>query len=155
MSAASPLDEWGFLIGDWKSKAEKGQFDEKGTIEGSATFSYEPGEMFIMGIGENRSEGQLLNKSVSVLFYDGVTKKFRRKTFFSYGFVNNEVEYRRTKSEIRFEIVMEPLPKQFEGTKWRSFIRRISDTKIAMGLETSRNGKEFKPYGESMLEKQE
>ncbi len=111
--------------------------------------------MFIMGTGENRSEGQLLNKSVSVLFYDGLTRKFRRKTFFSYGFVNNEVEYARTKNEIRFDIVMEPLPKQFEGTKWRSYIRRISDTKIAMGLETSRNGKEFRPYGESMLEKQE
>ena len=93
--------------------------------------------------------------SVSVLFYDGVTKKFRCKTFFSNGFVNNEVECGRTKNEIRFDIVMEPLPKQFEGTKWRSFIRRVSDTKIAMGLETARDGKEFKPYGESILEKQE
>ena len=155
MSASSPLDEWRFLIGTWKSKAEKGQFDEKGTIEGLATFSYEPSTTFIMGTGENRSEGQLLNRSISVLFYDGVAKKFRRKTFFSYGFVNNEVEYARTKSEIRFDIVMEPLPKQFEGTKWRSFIRRVSDTKIAMGLETAKGGEKFKPYGESILEKQE
>ena len=70
-----------------------------------------------MGTGENWSEGKLLNKSISIFFYDGIGKKFRRKTFFSYGFVNNEVECARTKNEITFDIIMEPLPKQFEGTK--------------------------------------
>jgi hypothetical protein len=153
MSATSPLDEWRFLIGTWKGKAEGGQFGQKGTVEGIAVFSCEPSAMFVMATGENWCEGQLLNKSMSILFYDDVEKRFRRKTFFSYGFVNNEVECARTKNEIRFNISMEPLPKQFEGTCWRSFIRRISDTKIAMGMEAAKEGKEFKPYGESILEK--
>lgn len=49
----------------------------------------------------------MLNKSISILFYDDVEKKFRRKTFFSYGFVNNEMECARTKSEIKFDVTME------------------------------------------------
>jgi hypothetical protein len=153
MSASSPLDEWRFLIGTWKGKAEGGQFGVEGTIEDIGVFSCEPSEMFIMVTGENRCEGRILNKSISILFYDDTEKKFKRKTFFSYGFVNNEVECARTKNEIKFDITMEPLPKQYEGTRFRSFLKKISDTKIAMGMEVAREGKEFKSYGESILEK--
>lgn len=153
MTSSSPLDEWRFLIGTWKGKAEGGQFGQKGTVEGIAVFSYEPSEMFITATGENWSEGRLLNKSISILFYDDTEKKFRRKTFFSYGFVNNEVESSRNSNEIIFDIEMEPKPKQFEGTHWRSFIRKISESKIAMGMEIATYGKEFKSYGESILEK--
>jgi hypothetical protein len=109
--------------------------------------------MFIMVTGENRCEGRIVNKSISILFYDDTEKKFKRKTFFSYGFVNNEVECARTKNEIRFDITMEPLPEQYEGTRFRSFIKKISDTKIALGMEVAKEGKEFESYGESILEK--
>ncbi len=107
MTSKSPLDEWKFLVGTWKGKAEGGHVGVKGPIEGACVFSYEPSAMFITATGENRSEGQLLNKSISILFYDDVEKKFRRKTFFSYGFVNNEMECARTKSEIKFDVTME------------------------------------------------
>lgn len=153
MSASSPLDEWRFLIGTWKGKAEGGQFGVKETIEGIGVFSCKPSEMFIMVTGENRCEGRIVNKSISILFYDDTEKKFKRKTFFSYGFVNNEVECARTKNEIRFDITMEPLPEQYEGTRFRSFIKKISDTKIALGMEVAKEGKEFESYGESILEK--
>jgi hypothetical protein len=152
MSEKSPLSDWRFLIGTWKSSAE-GQFGEKGVVEGVTVISYEPSEAFITAKGENWCEGRLLNKSISVLFCDSSEKKFRRKTFFSYGFVNNEVECARTKDEIRFDIVMEPLPKQFEEMKWRSFIRKISDNKVAMGLEVAKKADEFKNYGETILTK--
>lgn len=152
MSSSSPLDEWRFLIGTWKGTS-KGQFGEKGVIEGVAVFSSEPSEAFIMEKGEGSSEGHFVNRSISLLFYDNVEQKFRRKTFFSYGFVNNELECSRDKNEIKFDIKMEPLPKNFEGTRWRSFIRKISDTKIAMGLEVAKEGEEFKKYGESTLTK--
>jgi hypothetical protein len=153
MSEKSPLDDWRFLIGTWKGRTEKGQFGQKGAIEGVAVISYEPSEMFITATGENRCEGQLLNKSISILFYDNVQKKLKRKTFFSYGFIDNEVECSRTKDEVKFDVTHEPLQKQYEGTCWRSFIRKVSDTKIAMGLEIAREGKEFKRFGESILEK--
>lgn len=154
MTSNSSLDDWKFLVGTWKGKTEGGQFGEKGVIEGVAVFSCEPSESFIMGTGENWCEGRLLNKSVSLLFYDDGEKKFRRKTFFSYGFVNNEVECARTNKEIKFDITTEPLSKQVgPGMLWRSTIRKISDTKIATGLEMARPGQEFRSYGESILEK--
>jgi len=154
MAPKSPLDEWKFLIGSWKGKTKAGQFGEKGVIEGSAVFSCEPSESFITGTGENWCEGRLLNKSISILFYDDGEKKFRRKTFFSYGFVNNEVECERTKDSIKFDITTEPSSMQVgPGMRWRSTIRKISATKIATGLEMAKLGKEFISYGESTLEK--
>jgi hypothetical protein len=154
MASNSPLGEWKFLIGTWKGKTKAGQFGEKGVIEGSAVFSFEPSESFILGTGENWCEGRLLNKSISILFYDDGEKKFRRKTFFSYGFVNNEVECARTKDIIKFDIATEPLSKQVgPGMLWRSTLKKISDTKIATGLEMAKPGQEFRSYGESILEK--
>ena len=126
---------------------------KKGVVEGVAVFSYEPSEMFIMEKGEGWCEGRLLNRSLSLLFYDNVKQKFRRKTFFSYGFVNNEVECTRTKSEIKFDITMEPLQKNFQGTQWRSFIRKISDREVAVGLEVAKEGKQYKTYGETIMVK--
>jgi len=32
-------------------------------------------------------------------------------------------------------------------------LRKISDTKVAMGLEIAKEGKEFKQFGESIIEK--
>jgi hypothetical protein len=150
----SPLENWRFLVGTWKGKTKPGQFGEKGIIEGKVVFSSEPSDSFIMGIGENRTEGHLLNKDISILFYDDGEKKLRRKTFFSYGFVNNEVECTSTKDLVKFDITTEPLSKQIgPGTLWRSTLRKISNTKIATGLEMARPGQEFKSYGESILEK--
>lgn len=156
MASKSPLADWKFLIGTWKGKTEGGQFGEKGVIEGTAIFRLEPSESFIMGTGENRCEGRLLNKGISILFYDDGEKKFRRKTFFSYGFVNNEVECERTKDMIKFDITTEPLSKQVgPGMKWRSTIRKISNNKIATSLQMAKPGEGFQSYGEEILEKAE
>jgi hypothetical protein len=152
LSASSPLDEWRFLVGTWKGSV-KGEFGEKGIVESMVTFSLEPCERFIMAKGESHCEGRLLNSSISLLFYDKAADKFRRKSFFSYGFVNNEIEHHRSSSEIRFDITMEPLPKQFEGTRWRSFIKKLAENKIALGLETAEEGEEFKSYGETVYTK--
>jgi hypothetical protein len=150
----SPLDDWRFLVGTWKGKTKAGQFGEKGVIEGKVVFSCEPSDSFIMGVGENWCEGRLLNKSVSILLYDDGEKKLKRKTFFSYGFVNNEVECARTKDIVKFDITTEPLSKQVgPGMLWRSTVRKISDIMIATGLEAAKPGQEFKSYGESILEK--
>lgn len=152
MSSNSLLDEWRFLIGNWKG-ATKDQFGEKGVVESVAVFSLEPSEKFVMGRHEAWCEGRFVNKSITLLFYDKAADKFRRKSFFSYGFVNNEIECSRRDSEIKFDIEVEPLPKQFEGILWRSYIRRISEEKMAMGLEMARKGEEFKKYGETVYSK--
>ena len=152
MPSESSLDAWKFLVGEWRGTSE-GQFGEKGVIEDVAVFSLEPSERFIMGVGEAWCEGRLLNKNVSLMFYDRGEGKLKRKTFFSYGFVNQETECARTADEVRFEITMEPLPKEFEGTRWRSSLRRISDTEIATGLEMAGKDGAFKSYGETVLTK--
>jgi hypothetical protein len=136
-----------------KGKTDGGQFGQKGVIEGTTVFSCEPSAMFIMGVGENRCEGRLLHKSISILFYDDVEKKFKRKTFFSYGSVDVEMECARTKDEINFDVTHEPVQKQYEETCMRSFLRKISERKIATGLEIAKKGAEFKQFGESILEK--
>ncbi len=48
---------------------------------------------------------------------------------------------------------MERLPKRYGGTRFRSFIKKISDTRIVMGMEIAKERNEFKSYGESILEK--
>lgn len=150
----SPLDSWKFLIGEWKGESKTGgEFGERERIEGTAAISFDPSDKFIMSKGESWSAGQLVNRSISIMFYDDVEQKFKRKTFFSYGFVNNEVEHSRSENEIKFDVTMEPLPKQFRGTRWRSFIRKISNNKLAVGLEVTKEGEAFKPYGEETLVK--
>jgi hypothetical protein len=116
----SPLDSWKLLVGEWKGESKTGkEFGEKERVEGT-TFSLEPSEKFIISKGEAWSGGRLVNKSISAMFYDSVEQKFKRKTFFSYGFVNNEVEHSRSENEIKFHVTIEPPQKQFAGTRWRS-----------------------------------
>lgn len=49
---------------------------------------------------------------------------------------------------------MEPSPKQFEGMRWRSYIRKISDSKIAMGLECAKGEGTFELFGETIAIKE-
>lgn len=149
---ASPLDDWKFLAGKWKGET-KDQFGETETIKGTAVYSLDPSDSFIMEKREAWNGNRLVNKSISLMFYDEAEKKLKRKSFFSYGFVNNEVEYQRTEKEIRFDITMEPLSKNFQGTRWRSFIKKISEDKIAVGLEVAKEGEDFKSYGETIMAK--
>jgi len=140
-------------MGHWKGTAEN-EFGEEGVVESTHVFSAELGEKFIAGKHEAWNSGKLVHKAASFLYYDPRTDKFRRKDIYSYGFVNNEVEYARSDEEIRFEVASEPSPKQFEGIRWRSYIRRISDSKIAMGLECAKGEGEFELFGETTAVKE-
>jgi hypothetical protein len=148
----SPLDEWRFLVGEWQGET-KDQFGEAENIKDTSIYSLDPSNSFIMEKREAWSGSRLVNKSISLMFYDGAEKKLKRKTFFSYGFVNNEVEYLRNEKEVRFEITMEPLSKELQSTRWRSFIRKISEDRIAVGLEMAKEGEDFKSYGEAIMVK--
>jgi hypothetical protein len=63
------------------------------------------------------------------------------------------VESSRSENEVRFDVTVEPLPKQFEGIRWRSYMRKISETSIAKGLEMAKGQEDFKKYGETILAK--
>ncbi|MGD1054759.1 MAG: hypothetical protein ABR867_01590 [Nitrososphaerales archaeon] len=51
--------------------------------------------------------------------------------------------------ELMFEIRFDNPPPGFAGTRWRSFIRRYSDSEIGHGLYTAKEGEQFQPYGET------
>jgi len=153
MLSSTSLDKWKFLIGKWKGTAQN-QFGEEGVVESIHVFSAELGEKFIVGREECWNKGKLVHKAASFLYYDPKEGRFRRKDIYPYGFINNEVEYARTDKEIRFDVVLEPLPKQFGGMRWRSYIRKISDSEIAMGLEWAKGGGEFELFSETIAVKQ-
>lgn len=154
MTDKKPLDDWIFLIGSWGGGSED-QFGDEGRIDTTAEFTSKLGGEYIMGVIESERDGSLENASIIMMFYDARNKVFRRKTFFSYGFVNNEVEYERSENEIRFEVESEPTPQAFDGMRWRSYIQRVSDMEIRMGLEAAKEGEDFKCYGETILKKEE
>jgi hypothetical protein len=141
-------------VGTWRG-ASKDQFGEEGVVETIATYALEPGDHFLTARGSALGEGRVLNRSLSVMFYDPRLSKFRRKTFFSYGFLNDEVEYERMDREIRFDVAVEPNMKPFEGTRWRSFLRKDSDQAIATGLEAAKGGGPFELYGTVVLTRED
>ena len=151
MYSEDPLAAWHFLIGKWKGGSSD-QFGGDGEIVATANFSMELGK-YIMGKHDAYRDGKLENASIGMMWYDVRNKKFIRKTFFSYGFVNNEIEYERSATELKFEVVLEPVPQAFDGMKWRSYIRKVSDTEIRLGLESAKEGEDFTSFGETVLHK--
>ena len=151
MASTAPLESLKrleFLIGHWKSRAEN-QFGEKGVIEGVLECSTEPSEKFIAMIGESRSEGKLVNRGVSYMMWDENVKKYIRKSFYSYGWILNEVGSLNG-DRLAFDVVsMDGEPDYFKGTSWRSFIQKYSNNEIGTGLEVASDGGPFKLYGES------
>ncbi|MHA2432062.1 MAG: hypothetical protein ACXADO_02400 [Candidatus Thorarchaeota archaeon] len=144
------MENWHFLVGEWRGYS-KDQFGGEGLIETSTLFTLEMNARYLMSVQEARRDGTLENQSVGLMFYDTRDKRFLRKTFFSYGFVNNEVEYESSDSEIHFEITSEPTPKAFDSMRWRSYIRKVSEHEVRMGLESANEGEGFISYGETIM----
>ena len=152
MEKKSPLMDWYFLVGKWKGTAE-GQYNMVGQITSTMEFTLELNDMCIMAKTEAWQDDQFVNSSIGLLFYDQINNRFLRKILYSYGFANNDVEYQRSSSEIRFETTTEPLPTQFKGLRWRSYIKKLSDTTITLGMETAKEGADFQLYGETVFQK--
>jgi hypothetical protein len=152
MVSGSPLEQWIFLEGEWEgASSQVDEFGEEGIVESSHVFSLELDGRFILGRHESWQGDRPVNKSITLLFYDGEADKFRRKSAFSYGFVNNEVEYYRDDRVIRFNIDIEPVPKMFRGTRWRSFIEKTSGDEVRLGLRVARDGGDFQDFGVTVL----
>ena len=148
------LDEWMFLEGKWKAKSvEEDAFGEEGIVEGDHEFTIELGDKFIVQRERSYQGERTIHTMLGVMFYDEEAKLLRRKSFFSYGFVNNEKEIERSEGFIRFEIMMEPVPDFFKGTHWRSYIKKISDDIVVEALESSKNGVEYTLFGETRMER--
>jgi hypothetical protein len=94
-------------VGEWKAAAVgDGEFGEEGVVEGKHIFTEVLGGKFIMGAHESWEGERYVHDSIDFMYYDPGSDRFLRKSAFSYGFVNNEVEYYRNERVIRFDVVM-------------------------------------------------
>lgn len=156
MTTDNPLKDWHFLIGKWKGRStEEEEFGGEGFVETMTEYSFVMDGNFIKGEYEAVRNSVTEHQSFSIMFYDKRNKKILRKSFFTYGFVNNEIEIERTDSLLRFDIVMEPVPQAFDGLRWRSYIKKISDKEIRTGLESAKSGEDYTSYGETTMLKVE
>ena len=156
MSDGSPLDDWRFLVGEWKAAAVgDGEFGEEGVVEGKHVFTEALGGKFIMGTHESWEGKRHVHDSIDLMYYDPGSDRMLRKSAFSYGFVNNEVEYYRDDKVIRFEVVIEPHPQSefFAGTRWRSFIEKVNEDEVRDGLEVARGDGDYKSFGVTVLKR--
>lgn len=148
IATVEPLKRLSFLIGQWRSRSED-QFGEKGVLEGTFECSYEPSEKFIATIGESKSNGKFVNRAASYLMWDQNTSKYVRKSFYSYGWILNEIGDLNGDRLVLDVVSMDGEPDYFKGTKWRSFIQKYSENEIGTGLEVSKDHEPFRVYGES------
>lgn len=154
MLTDSKLAAWEFLVGEWKGQSKlETVAGDAGLIDTTATYTIELGGKAIMGVHKATQGDKIVNQSISILFFDVLNDTFRQKSFFSYGFVNNEVGYESSPQEIRFTVESEPLPPQFKDLRWRSYIIKISPTMIRLGLEQAKKDGIFQLYNETKLEK--
>lgn len=142
------LDNLGFLLGHWKGRSVD-QFGEKGVLESSLECKHEPSEHFLQLIGESRKEGKLVNRSIEFITYDSKTRKYVSKRMWSMGFIENGVGDWDDKDTLMFLITFDKMPQFFEGTLWKSFIRRYNENEIGHGLYTARKSENFSLYGET------
>ena len=142
------------MVGEWKAaSAEEDEFGEEGIVEGKHVFTEELTGNFIVGTHDSWQRERHVNSSISLLYYDPGADRFLRKSAFSYGFVNNEVEYYRDEKVIRFDIVIEPLPEMFKGTRWRSFIEKVSEDEVREGLEVAKGDGDYENFGVTVLKR--
>lgn len=144
----SGLKRLEFLLGKWKSRAEN-QFGEKGIIEGTFDCTHSPSENCLATMGESRSEAKLVNAAATYLIWDQNTRKFVRKSIYSYGWILNEVGDLTGDRLVLDVVSIDGEPDYFKGTRWRSFIQKYSENEIGMGLEVAKADGPFKPYGET------
>jgi len=143
----SELEKLDFLLGSWKGRSVD-QFGEKGTLESTLECTREPSEHFLQLRGENRKDGALVNRAIQFITYDTKAKKFIGKRIWSYGFIENG-EGTWQGDTLMLQIRFDNAPPEFEGTLWRSFIRRYGDKEIGHGLYTAKEGGEYRLYGET------
>ncbi len=145
------LDKLKFLVGRWKGSYAD-QFGEAGLLDSHSECAFVLDGRFLRIEGETRKEGAVLNKSVMFIGYDSAKGKYFFKRMWSYGFTENAVGSWDDENTLMFDFVeVDNRPSWFEGTKWRSFIRRYGDDEIGHGLYASSKGEPFRLYGEARV----
>ncbi len=145
------LEALEFLIGSWKGSALD-QFGEKGLLETFADCTHEPSEKFVQIRGESRKGGKVLNRGVQFITFDSKLKKYVSKRIWSMGFIENGEGIWEDANTLEFQIKFDVEPDFFQGTSWKSFIKRYGEDQIRTGLYAKGKGEsEYRLYGETRL----
>ncbi len=144
----SELDRLNFLVGKWKGRTED-QFGEKGLLESTSECTRELGDHFLQIRGETRKGNLVINKAIDFITYGSKIRKYIRKRLWSYGFIENGEGQWEDDNTLVFQITYNNEPQGFEGTLWKSFIRKYSDNEIGHGLYTAKKGEPYRLYGET------
>ncbi|MHA1453526.1 MAG: hypothetical protein ACTSRD_11760 [Promethearchaeota archaeon] len=152
MSTDNRLSKWKFLLGKWESIPESHIGDPPCTINKVKITEY-PNDKFLMLKSESWRDGVLTSNGLAVLYYDYSEQKFKMKAFFEYGFVNNYMEYESTDTEIKFETITESTPEGFETTHFRQYLKKDSETRFTITLDTATENQEYKKFYETTYEK--
>lgn len=59
----------------------------------------------------------------------------------------------RDEKMIRFETTIEPEPKYFRGTRWRSFVEKVSEDEVHLGLEMAKGDEAFETFGVTVMKR--
>jgi len=149
---AQPLEKLEFLIGKWSGKAEG--FGDEGELSMIASFAYEPGENVISGFRESRHGKELENRILMMFLHDRNSKRLIRKDIYSYGFVVNQIGDVENGRFIFNCVNMDSEPDYFKNVKFRTFIEKISEKRIVLGIEVAKQGEDYRLYGQQKLTKQ-
>lgn len=144
----SGLERLDFLVGRWKGRSTD-QFGEKGIIESNLECTKELDGRFLQLRGESTKDGSVINRAITFVTFDSRAGKYISKRMWSYGFIENGEGEWEDDGTLMFEIKFDNPPPGFAGTRWRSFIRRYSDSEIGHGLYTANEGEEYQLYGET------
>jgi hypothetical protein len=141
------MKELSFIVGEWDGKGEGFDTGPESDITNKMSFAYDPSPGIISGRFEARRSGKLENQGIMIFMYDSNTKKYVRKTVYSYGFLMNEVG-RLKGDKFVFECIgIDSEPSYWKGLRIRTFIDRISNNEFLSGLETAKPGGKFKLFG--------
>lgn len=146
------MEPWKFLVGKWESIPESHVGDPPGTVNKVKISEY-PNEKFLMLKSEGWRDGVLVSNGLAVMHYDYAIQKYKMKAFFEYGFVNNYTEYENTEAVIKFETQTESPPKGFETTRFRQYLKKESDRRFTITLDTAKENEDFQKFYETTYEK--
>ena len=104
---------------------------------------------FLQLRGESRKDGAVLNRAVEFITFDSRAEKYICKRMWSYGFIENGEGGWEDNDTLMFQIRFDNQPAEFQGTLWKSFIRRHSNDEISHGLYTAKEGGQYRLYGET------
>jgi hypothetical protein len=145
------MDRISFLVGRWFGRYSD-QFGQKGILESNSVCELVLGGRFLQWVGKTTKDGAPLNESLQFIGYDETKGKYVFKRLWSYGFIENGEGQWDDSDRITFDITsVENAPTWFEGTRWRSFIRRYGADEIGHGLFAAKEGEDYQLYGESKV----